>query len=140
MTDGGAYLVGSSTGRQCEALTKSGKRCASYAVDGSRFCYWHCPELAADRKRARSDGGRARHGRKLTTSGADLVGLRSVSDVVVVLEGAMRDLLTLENSVSRARACGYLCGQAVRALEVADLEERLARLEELVGVANGQGV
>ena len=128
--------MGSSTGRQCEAKTKDGRPCASYAVDGSDFCFWHCPHLVGERKRARSRGGHGRHGRSLTTSGADLVGLASVSDVVLMLEQTARDLLALENSVSRARAVAYVCATAIRALEVADLEARLARLEELVGVAN----
>ena len=94
------------------------------------------PTWVGERKRARSRGGHGRHGRSLTTSGADLVGLASVSDVVLMLEQTARDLLALENSVSRARAVAYVCATAIRALEVADLEARLARLEELVGVAN----
>jgi len=124
-----------SPGRQCEAQTKRGHRCVSWAVERSRFCFWHDPELAAARKAARSRGGRARHNRTLgNVSRSDQVTLSSVADVVTLVEGAVRDVLTLENSVARARCIGYLCGVATRALEVSDLEQRIAALEDKVGV------
>ena len=63
-----------------------------------------------------------------------VVPLASLSDVVQLLEQTVGDLLTLENSISRARAVGYLCGVVVKALEASDLEERIVRLEEQLGV------
>ena len=125
-----------STGRLCKATNARGQPCASYAVEGSAFCFWHCPELAEERKQARSAGGRARHGRSgvLQDGSGVLVPLKSMSDVVNLLEQTVRDLLTLENSISRARAVGYLAGVAVKALEVSELEDRIARLEEKLGV------
>ena len=63
-----------------------------------------------------------------------MVQLGTVADVVRLLESSVRDVLQLENSVSRARCIGYLAGVAVKALEVSSLEERIQRLEELQGV------
>lgn len=59
--------------------------------------------------------------------------METVADVVDLLGRTVRDVMTLENSISRARCVGYLCGVAVRALEVSDLEDRIRRLEERVG-------
>jgi len=122
----------SRSGRRCRASSSSGQPCQAYAVEGSEFCYWHAPELAEKRKVARSNGGRARHGRTLGTDRTP-VKLESLSDVVRLVERATNDLLQLETSVSRARALGYLASVATKALEVSDLEQRIARLEAEVG-------
>jgi hypothetical protein len=55
--------------------------------------------------------------------------LRSVEAIQQQLETALFDALQLENSNSRSRTLGYLLGFALRALEVGDLEERLAAIE-----------
>ena len=67
-------------------------------------------------------------------SNAGTVSLETVGDVVRLLEASVRDVLQLENSVSRARCIGYLASVAVKALEVSSLEERIQRLEQLQGV------
>ena len=101
----------------------------------SDFCFAHCPDRAAERKEARARGGRARHNRTLATvaTGDQAVNLSSLADVVRILEDSVRDVLTLENSIARGRCLGYLCGVAVKALEVSDLESRIAALEAKVG-------
>lgn len=120
------------TSTGCQATRKDGRPCGSWALTGSSFCFMHDPTRSAERQEARSRGGRARHGRTLTTS-TGAVALGSVADVVKVLEGELGALLSLEGSVARARAVGYLCGQAVRALEVSELEARIAALEARFG-------
>jgi len=118
----------------CKATTKDGQPCRAWALHGSDFCFQHDPSKAQERKEARSKGGRARHGRKLDADRGRVVQLDTLADVVRLVEGAVGDLLQLENSVSRARAVGYLAGIAVKALQVSELEERIARLEREVGV------
>lgn len=125
-----------STGRLCKATTKGGRSCAAYAVEGSAFCFWHCPEQAEARRAARVSGGLARQGRVGVLRGGQgvVVPLKSLADVVQLLEQTVSDVLTLENSISRARAVGYLAGIAARVLEASDLEERIVRLEQQLGV------
>jgi len=122
------------TGNRCEAVKANGEPCGAFAVRGSRFCFAHCPERAQERRAAQSRGGRARHRRVLQDG--DRVHLETVADVVAVLESALGELVTLEPSVAKSRAVGYLCGQAVRALELSDIEARVAALEAAQG---GQG-
>ena len=124
-----------SLGSLCKATNKRGDPCGAYSLLDSDFCFAHCPSKAAARKAARSAGGRARHGRSLgaVATGDQGVKLGSVGDVVALLQETVRDVLTLENSIGRARAVGYLAGIAVRALEVSDLEQRIAVLERKVG-------
>ena len=55
--------------------------------------------------------------------------LASVEDVRQALAALVGETLALSNSVKRNRAAGYLLGLLLRALEVGDLEERVAALE-----------
>lgn len=96
---------------------------------GADWCWFHAPDRDADRRAARSRGGVARHGRTLAT-GARSVQLGSVADVVKVVERALSDLLSLENSIARARAVAQLAGAALKALELAQLEQRILALEQ----------
>ena len=59
-------------------------------------------------------------------------GLGTVTDIRRLLEVAAFDTLGLENSVARSRAIAYLCQVAYKGLEVGQMEERLAALEETV--------
>ena len=125
-----------STGKVCQARNRRGEPCGAYAVEGYRFCFGHCPELAEQRKAGRVSGGLARQGRSGVLRGGQgvVVPLASLSDVVQLLEQTVGDVLALENSIARARAVGYLAGIAARVLEASELEQRIARLEEKLGV------
>jgi len=126
------------TSTGCQAVSRSGVACQARPVKGSAFCWSHDPALADLRAAARAAGGRARHGRTLTTGGT-AVQLGTVADVVHVLAGALGDVLTLENSLGRARAVAGLCTVAVRALELSELESRVAVLEAAQNTENTGG-
>jgi len=121
----------------CEATRNDGGPCSAYTLRDSDYCFAHDPSKAAERKEARSKGGRARHGRSLTAQGV-AVELSCLGDVVHLLGKALSDVLVLDNSVARARAVGYLCGIATRALQASELEDRIARLEEVLRVITGE--
>ena len=113
-------------------MTKGGGRCQNYALAGRPFCFVHDPEKAQARKEARARGGRARHGRTLAhVHDGEPVHIDSLADVAHVLEAELNALLTLEVSVSRARAVGYIAGVLVGVYKDTELEARIARLEEM---------
>ena len=120
-----------STSKFCAATRVNGEECNAYALSGSRFCWWHCPDALEARQEARSRGGRARHGRDLSGVGEEVAGreFRSLSDMVDVLSLAIRSTLSLEPSVSRNRALGYLARCWSDVFQVGELEQRLSRLE-----------
>ena len=119
--------------RQCTAKTAKGHPCRAAAGD-TGFCFWHDPERTGERRAAQAKGGKMRHGRHLVTlGGSDPVTIRTVGDVVTLLERAVNDVLGLENSIARARCLGYLGGVIVKALEMGELEERLAEIERILG-------
>lgn len=117
----------------CTALTKAGKPCRSFALTGSQFCLAHDPAHAAQIAAARSAGGRARHGRKLGSTGtAERVKLRTVADVLKLLEREVNAVLTLEVSLSRGQCIARLAGAFVSAFQISELEGRLLALEQLM--------
>ena len=44
---------------ECEFMKISGKRCRAPAITGSKFCFFHDPSRAEQRKQAQSAGGLA---------------------------------------------------------------------------------
>lgn len=120
--------------QHCKAITRAGQPCTAYAVANSNFCFAHDPGRSQARKAARQAGGRARHGRRLETSGnSEPVQIRSITDVVMLLEKTINDALSLENSLQRARTVGYLAGVFIKAFEVSELERRIEILEQASG-------
>jgi hypothetical protein len=126
-------MIEVSTSRQrCAATRKDGSPCGGYAIAESVYCFSHDPKHAGAIAEARRRGGRARHGRRIGATGdAEAVTLATLDDVLQFLERAVNDVLTLENSINRARALGYLAGAWGTLYESSELERRVAALEAL---------
>jgi len=118
------------TAPKCQATTKNGTPCQAYALAGSDYCFHHDPDQAAQRREARSKGGRARHGRHIGPVGqAEPIELGTMADVATLLRQVIDDTFKLENSLQRARTIGYLAGHFLKALDMAALEQRVIALE-----------
>jgi hypothetical protein len=129
-------MVDATTAR-CRATTLSGSPCSAQPVRGDGWCYWHAPDLAAERDEARRRGGKgksnaARAKKQLPagvlTSG-ELQGLVGVT-IKRVLTGATEP--AIGNSIA-ALARAYIA-----VAEAGELEERLAELEARAGVAQAR--
>ena len=121
------------TAPRCSAIKHDGTPCNAYALTGSDYCYQHDPERAAERRQARSKGGRARHGRHIGPVGAaPAFSLDTMAGVTALLQHSIDQTLQLENSLHRARTLGYLAGLLIKALDIASLEERVLLLERLL--------
>src|SRR5258706_5104427 len=96
-----------SSGKSCKALTKLSKPCAGHVLPGGDYCLFHDPTRAAERAKARSNGGRARHGRKLQIAiyqtDVSPIQIDNASDVLALVVRAINDTLLLENSNNRNR-------------------------------------
>jgi hypothetical protein len=117
------------TANRCQATTQDGTSCQAYAVAGSDYCFHHDPARAAERRQARSKGGRARHGRHIGPVGqAEPVALDTMVDVATLLERAINETLQLENSIQRARTLGYLANLYIKALRATPFAQRRTRI------------
>jgi uncharacterized small protein (DUF1192 family) len=118
--------------RACKALKDDGSRCQAPPLLDGDFCLMHSPEHADEVAEARRLGGLRRRREKAVSGAYDFDGLADVAQVRRLLEIAVLDTLSLENSVARSRTLAYLAQVALKALEVGELAERIDALERLV--------
>jgi hypothetical protein len=114
---------------RCAYVHASGRACGGFAIAGSPFCFAHAPEQAAKRTEARRRGGRA--GRDATVPDSDL-SVRSLGDVLALVELTINDVRTGRIDVRIANAIGVLANVAARTIQQADIEQRLAALEAVL--------
>ncbi len=115
--------------RICKAETGKGEPCRQAPVQDSEFCFWHSPEHAQEAADARRLGGLRRRREKAVSGAYEIEGLETVDQVRRLLEVAMLDTLSMENSIARSRTLVYLAQVALKALEVGEFQERLQALE-----------
>ena len=117
------------TGRRCAHVHPSGKPCGGFAVAGSGFCFAHDANLAPERDEARRRGGQAGRGATLPES---TLTVRSLADVVALVELTVNGVRAGRVDVRVANAVGVLANVAIRAIERSDLEGRLEALEAVL--------
>jgi len=118
--------------RLCAFRHPSGEPCRAAPLHDSEFCLMHSPEHAPAVQEARRLGGQHRK-RVITISIAyDFEGLDTISGIRHILDIATLDALAAENNLPRSRTLAYLMQVALKAMEVGDVEKRLADLEQAV--------
>lgn len=115
--------------RRCQAIGTGGKPCGMAPIKGGEWCFQHDPSRAVERTEARRKGGQ-RGNRARSGPVGEPVPLRTVDQIMTVLEQAAGDAMQLDNSAERCRVLTSLAGQALKALEVGELEARLEALEQ----------
>ena len=109
--------------RPCKGTNERGEPCSSPRMEGSEFCFFHNPAAAEKRDAAAKQVGP--------------VQAQTPEDLLILLEQALTDCLALENSISRAKAVGYLAGVILKVQEVGEVRGRLAALEAQVSSRYG---
>jgi hypothetical protein len=123
-------LANSASNTACSATTRAGQPCAAPPLREGRFCASHDPEYADTMQQARTLGGQRRRKEVAVGAAYDFEGLHTVPQIRRLIEVAVIDTLSLENSVSRSRAIAYLAHTAAQLLEAGELEQRLERIEQ----------
>ncbi len=125
-------MLRSTGSRTCSFRKSNNDPCRATPMRDGTFCFWHDPDHAQDAAEARRLGGIRRRREKTLEGAYEFGGLASIEGIRRVLEIAVFDTLGLENSIARSRALAYLAQIALRALEVGELEERLASVEAAI--------
>ncbi|MGA2514578.1 MAG: hypothetical protein ABSG37_13330 [Candidatus Limnocylindrales bacterium] len=119
--------------RRCTFTKSNGQQCkAAPMVDGS-LCFLHDPATASEAAEARRIGGVRRRREKTVVVACDLEGLDTVAGIRRVLDIAVADSLSLDNSIGRARVLISAAGAAAKLLETGELEARISALEGAIG-------
>jgi hypothetical protein len=93
----------------------------------------HDPEIAAEVQEGRRLGGLRRKREGTVAAAFDFEGLETIPQIRRMVEVAAFDALSIENSLARVRALGYLEQVAVMLLEKGEHEERLDAIESVLG-------
>ncbi|MCZ2127424.1 MAG: hypothetical protein LC099_06570 [Anaerolineales bacterium] len=123
---------------QCKAKTTNGKPCQAQALKGGKFCFTHDAASGAARAAARRKGGQRNRPPHNGNAEAVPVKVRTLEDVLAVLDYALQEALPLENSVQRGRLLVAICGAFVEAIKTGELESRLMAIESALQAREAQ--
>jgi hypothetical protein len=121
--------------RTCSARRGDGMPCEAAPLRDGTHCLWHDPAHADEVAEGRRLGGLRRRRETAVLGAFDFEGLATVPQIRRLVEVAVIDALSLENSVQRARTLAYLAQTAARLLEAGEIEQRLDRIESALGPA-----
>jgi hypothetical protein len=115
---------------QCAGTKSGGLACRARRITSSKFCFFHDPLKTKERSAARKAGGCRRSScvPVVALTAPDRV-LTSAADVAEMLAFSINELLRGRLEPKLANALGYLASTLLKALDVGELEGRLAALE-----------
>lgn len=127
---------------KCKAITKNGTPCHANAQTGKDYCFLHDPDKVEAVKVARSKGGSSlkvidpKRFKPWRGTAGDVTVMKSPTpqDIVNLLADTIDEVKTGELDPKVANAVGYLAGAIMKAIELDAFDERLAALEEAIGV------
>jgi hypothetical protein len=120
--------------RRCSYAKADGQPCRMAPLHDRPYCFSHDPERAEEAAEARRLGGLRRRKEGTITVAYDLPGLDSVAGIRRLLEIVVTDGLSLENGIARQRVLISTAVAAMNLLKVGEIEDRIATLEQAVGV------
>ena len=114
---------------KCRAKTISGQACQAQAITNSNFCFTHDPASGAARAKARKIGGQRNRTPHAGNPEILPAKVRTIDDVLVVLDYALAEVIPLENSIQRGRFIVAIAGAFIDAIKTGELESRLMAIE-----------
>ena len=116
-----------------KATNERGESCGQPPMLDGDFCFWHDPDHQAEAAEARRLGGQRRRCEGTVSAAYEVGELDSVQDLRRLLQIAVVDTLSLDNSIARSRTLGYLTQIGAALVEKAELAERLTSIETALG-------
>ena len=113
---------------KCNWTTTEGLPCDSDALAGKELCWFHDPEIEADRQEARRRGGRASRA-PLKPVGIAF-DVSSVDGILATLQAVGVALSEGKCDRSIANTFGILCKNAAETHKIVAFADRLKRIEE----------
>jgi hypothetical protein len=120
--------------RRCAYAKADGQPCRMAPLHDRPYCFSHDPERAEDAAEARRIGGLRRKKEGTIAVAYDLPDLDTVAGIRRLLEIVKIDGVGLENGIARLRVLISTAVAAMNLLKVGELEDRIATLEQAVGV------
>jgi hypothetical protein len=122
----------------CKAKTKSGQPCPN-KPSASGYCFTHDPARGRERAQARRKGGS--HSRIPHNGNADALPkqIRTLTDVLTILDYTLAETLPLENGIQRGRLLVALAHAFIEAIKTGELEARVDAVERALKLRDERG-
>ncbi len=113
--------------KKCVFVKSDGEACQANTIKESEFCFSHDPNMIEEKIAAVSKGGSSP---RRNYSPLVEIKIEHVKDVVNLLSTTISEVRAGSVELRVANCIGYLSGHLIKALGLADLEERIVRLEK----------
>lgn len=122
---------------ECKGIKSDGQPCRAHPKNGADYCFLHDPARGGEAAQARKRGGqRVRPGHAAAVDALPAQ-VRTLDDVLAVLDYSLREALPLENSVARGRLLVAIAHAFIEAIKTGELENRMAAIEAALKVREG---
>ena len=129
--------------KRCTFVKSDGQRCRASALTNEQFCFTHHPQKDAERKAARSKGGKAKSRSRMTRLpllDLEPLTLNTVQDVRQALADTFNRVRCGQMDVKVGNCLTYVASNLARVIEGSDLEKRIEELELLVDKERNRSV
>jgi len=116
---------------KCEFIKPDGTKCEAHAITGSKFCYFHNPDISDEEKReAQSNGGKT----KALTLKEPLpeLALAEPDDAVLLIADTIKRVRAGTLDIRTANCLGFLSDKLLKAFETSRLNDRLEVIERVI--------
>lgn len=114
---------------RCSYIKTDDKRCSANAMTDSEFCFTHNPAVIEEKRAAVIRGGKMS---KKNHASLPPFFLNQPKDVVSLLATTINEVRGGSIELRTANCIGYLSGHLIKAIEIADLEERVSKIEKVI--------
>ena len=125
--------------RTCKTVRDNGEPCRAAPLRDGDFCRMHSPDHVGDVQEGRRIGGLRRRKEVTLQAAYEFDGPGTVPDIRRVVEIAVLDALSMENSIARGRLLIAAAQVAGKLLETGELEDRIERIEAVLGPKLAKG-
>jgi len=115
---------------KCKATTRSAKPCKANALKDKKYCLAHDPESKQKFKEITKKGGMVK--RKVQVYLAPIEFKGDAREILDLLADTINRVRSNQMPPRIANTIGYLAGHMIKALEIAEIEERLKKVERVV--------
>jgi len=115
--------------KHCIFIKPNKRGCDAWAMADSDFCFTHNPKTKKQKKIAVRKGGKAN---KNKYNLLETIEIKDNKDVVKLIATTINEVRQGLADVRVANCIFYGSGQLVKALEIAELEGRIAKIEEIL--------
>jgi len=113
--------------KHCIFVKNNGENCGALAMINSEFCYFHNPDIEAERLETKRNGGKQK---VLVMNGTfKPVKLDNIKQVTKFYGDLINNVMNGSIDLRIATGIGYLLNGLLKSMELSELEERLNKIE-----------